>query len=117
QDKLKGFEAARPQDVQATLAELTCSPCIASVSSYAKNSIELIVCGGGAFNLHLMQRLQAGLPGCIVRSSDAHGLPALQVEAAAFAWLAQQAVNRQPGNLSAVTGAAGPRILGGIYPA
>ncbi|OIP18724.1 MAG: anhydro-N-acetylmuramic acid kinase [Comamonadaceae bacterium CG2_30_57_122] len=117
QDKLQGFEAARPQDVQATLAELTCSPCIASVSSYAKNSAELIVCGGGAFNLHLMQRLQAGLPGCIVRSSDAHGLPALQVEAAAFAWLAQQAVNRQPGNLSAVTGAAGPRILGGIYPA
>jgi anhydro-N-acetylmuramic acid kinase len=52
-----------------------------------------------------------------VSSSAAHGLPPLQVEAAAFAWLARQAVDRQPGNLASATGAAGPRVLGAVYPA
>jgi anhydro-N-acetylmuramic acid kinase len=115
--KLAHFSAERPQDIQNTLAELTASACISSVNSYGKDSAELVVCGGGAFNTHLMQRLQVGLPLVQVRSSDALGLPALQVEAAAFAWLARQAVNRQPGNLASVTGAAGPRVLGAIYPA
>ncbi len=115
--KLQGFANLRPQDIQNTLAELTCSPCIKSVCSYAKDSIELIVCGGGAFNGHVLQRLQAGLPGVQVRSSQAHGLAPLQVEAAAFAWLAQRCVQRLPGNLPSVTGAAGARILGAIYPA
>jgi len=65
----------------------------------------------------LLQRLQALMPDAMVETSDAHGLPPLQVEAAAFAWLARQTINRQPGNLPSVTGAAGPRILGAIYPA
>lgn len=115
--KLAPFRAERPQDIQNTLTELTASACISSVSSYGKDSAELLVCGGGAFNTHLMQRLQAGLPTMRVRTSAAHGLPPLQVEAAAFAWLARQAVRRQPGNLASVTGAAGPRVLGAIYPA
>ena len=115
--KLAPFAAERPEDIQHTLTEFTSSACITGVSSYAKDSKSLIVCGGGAFNQHLMQRLQAGLPALRVTSSEAHGLPPLQVEAAAFAWLARQAVQRQPGNLASVTGAAGPRILGAIYPA
>lgn len=115
--KLAPFSAERPQDIQNTLTEFTVNPCISCATSYGKDSVELIVCGGGAFNVHLMQRLQAGLPSMRVRSSDAHGLPPLQVEAAAFAWLARQAVRRLPGNLASVTGAAGPRVLGAIYPA
>ena len=115
--KLAPFSAERPQDIQTTLTELTASACISCVSSYGKDSNELVVCGGGAFNTHLVERLQAGLPLMKVLSSDAHGLPPLQVEAAAFAWLARQTVNRQPGNLASVTGAAGPRVLGAIYPA
>jgi anhydro-N-acetylmuramic acid kinase len=39
------------------------------------------------------------------------------VEAAAFAWLARQAVTGQFGNLPSVTGAAGGRVLGALYPA
>ena len=115
--KLAPFGAERPQDIQNTLAELTASACISCVTSYGKDSTELVVCGGGAFNTHLMERLQAGLPAMQVRASEAHDLPPLQVEAAAFAWLARQAVNRHPGNLASVTGAAGPRVLGAIYPA
>ena len=115
--KLKPFSAQRPVDVQNTLTEFTVKACIAGASSYLNNSIELIVCGGGAFNCYLMQRLQAGLPSLKVVSSSAHSLPPLQVEAAAFAWLARQTVLRLPGNLPRVTGAAGLRVLGAVYPA
>ncbi|MDD2880149.1 MAG: anhydro-N-acetylmuramic acid kinase [Rhodoferax sp.] len=117
EEKLQGFAKAPPQDIQNTLTEFTASSCIDCVRSYAKDSIELIVCGGGAFNQHLLQRLQAGLPNLKVTTSDQHGLAPLEVEAAAFAWLARQTMHRQPGNLPSVTGAAGPRILGAIYPA
>jgi anhydro-N-acetylmuramic acid kinase len=116
-EKLTPFVAERPQDIQNTLTEFTASACMAGVNSYGKDSKELIVCGGGAFNQHLMQRLHAGLLGLRVSSSAQHGLPPLQVEAAAFAWLARQAVRREPGNLASVTGAAGPRVLGALYPA
>ena len=115
--KLQAFAAHRPEDVQNTLTEFTARACITGASSYLNNSKELIVCGGGAFNHFLMQRLQAGLPSLHVVSSDVHGLPPLQVEAAAFAWLARQTTRRLPGNLPSVTGAAGPRLLGAIYPA
>jgi anhydro-N-acetylmuramic acid kinase len=115
--KLGPFASARPEDVQNTLAEFTASACVDSVKRYGKESASLIVCGGGAFNTHLLARLQAGLPHVRVSTSDAHGLPPLQVEAAAFAWLARQLVLRQPGNLPSATGARGLRVLGAVYPA
>ena len=91
--------------------------CCNDIIRHAKGSSHLVVCGGGAFNLYLLQRLQDEL-GCMqVGSSDAYGLPPLQVEAAAFAWLARQMLLRLPGNFPAVTGAAGPRVLGALYPA
>jgi anhydro-N-acetylmuramic acid kinase len=104
-------------DVQASLAELTAYSCADAVQTYAPASSELLVCGGGAFNQHLMRRLQALLPTRKVTDTGLRGLPPLQVEAAAFAWLARQTVRRQPGNLEKVTGARGARILGAIYPA
>lgn len=116
-EKLRPFAGERPEDIQNTLTELTVCACTAGVDSYGKESAELIVCGGGAFNLYLLQRLQAGLPWLRVSTSDQHGLPPLQVEAAAFAWLARQMIQRQPGNLPGVTGAAGLRVLGALYPA
>lgn len=106
-----------PVDVQRTLTELTASACATCVTRYAKDSTELIVCGGGAFNQLLMQRLQALLPEVRVRSSAAHGLPPMQVEAAAFAWLARKTVRREALPLQAITGAKGARIAGAIYPA
>ena len=116
-EKMQPFADERAGDIQNTLTELTVSACAAGVNSYGKESSELIVCGGGAFNLHLLERLQAALPWLRVSTSDAHGLPPLQVEAAAFAWLARQMLRRQPGNLPGVTGAAGLRVLGALYPA
>ena len=116
-DKLQPFAGERPEDIQNTLTELTVYACATGVSSYAKDSNELIVCGGGAFNLHLLERLQAALPWLHISTSDVHGLAPLQVEAAAFAWLARQMLQRQSGNLPGVTGAAGLRVLGALYPA
>ena len=111
--------AASPSavDVQATLAELTAAACADDVLRYAEGTCELLVCGGGAFNAHLMQRLAARLPGIDVAPTSARGLPADQVEACAFAWLARAFMRREPANLPSVTGAAGPRVLGALYPA
>lgn len=108
---------ARPADVQATLTEFTARACAGAVQRFGRGGGELLVCGGGAFNTQLMQRIAALLPGVAVDTTAARGLPPQQVEAAAFAWLARQALLGLPGNLPAVTGARGPRILGAIYPA
>ena len=105
-----------PEDVQATLLELS-ARCVADalrVQMPAARS--LIVCGGGALNGRLMQRLSDLLPGVAVEPSAARGLPVDQVEAAAFAWLAMCFKAKRPGNLPAVTGAAGLRVLGALYP-
>lgn len=115
--KLEKFKPLAPQEVQATLTELTASSCATSIKRYGFESKSLIVCGGGAFNSQLMRRLQAHLPSVQVSSSQAHGLPPLQVEAAAFAWLARKTVLRETSSLKTVTGARGARILGAIYPA
>jgi anhydro-N-acetylmuramic acid kinase len=63
-----------------------------------------------------MARLRGLLAPVPVDSSAAHGIEPGLVEAAAFAWLARQTLAAQPGNLPAVTGARGPRVLGAIYP-
>jgi anhydro-N-acetylmuramic acid kinase len=115
--QLSGYAHASPVDVQATLTEFTVRACVDDVLRHAPDACELIVCGGGALNGLLMQRLQAGLPEMRVLSSAERGMPPLQVEAAAFAWLARQTVLGLPGNLPKVTGAQGARILGGIFKA
>jgi anhydro-N-acetylmuramic acid kinase len=113
-DHLPSNEAA---DVQATLCEFTAKVCAQAVQAHAPDAVELIVCGGGALNAHLMRRLQASLPAVRVVDSGARGLPPMQVEAAAFAWLARAFVHHQPANLPRATGARGPRLLGALYPA
>jgi anhydro-N-acetylmuramic acid kinase len=102
-------------DVQATLTEFTALACVNDVSRHANGAKKLIVCGGGALNGFLMERLQSALPNCKVLSSTLRGMPALQVEATAFAWLARQTVLGLTGNAPKVTGAKGARILGGVF--
>lgn len=104
-------------DVQATLAELTARACAQDAQRHTAGLPRLVVCGGGALNDHLMQRLAHGLPGTQVISSAQAGLPPLQVEAAAFAWLARKTVRGEPLDLQSTTGARGARVLGSIYPA
>ena len=109
--------AITPADVQATLAELTARAAVDAIARHASKTRRLLVCGGGAFNSHLMQRLSALAPGVEVSSTATKGVPPDQVEALAFAWLAQRFVDRRPGNLPVVTGARGLRVLGALHPA
>lgn len=110
-------QAASPEDVQATLCELTARSAAEAIQQHAPEAKEVIVCGGGALNGDLMHRLARHLAGAKVMRSDERGLNVMQVEAAAFAWLAWTHVQRLAGNVPAVTGAAGPRVLGALYPA
>jgi len=115
--RLAGFESLAAHDVQATLTELTAWAC-AQALRWSTHSLELlVVCGGGALNDVLMRRLQAALPSTRVCSSAALGVAPTEVEALAFAWLAQQAIMRHTASVASVTGAQGARILGAVYPA
>lgn len=113
--KLEHHDLA-PADVQATLTAYTAITLCDAIRLHAPDATEIVVCGGGARNTHLMDliRLSSGLT---VTDTGTLGIPASEVEALAFAWLAQQFCLKKPGNLPAVTGASGYRILGALYPA
>ncbi len=114
--QLAGHADLAPADVQATLCEFSARSIADEMVRHAPQADLLVVCGGGALNPRLMRRLQHSLPATRVQSSAEHGLPPLQVEATAFAWLAYKAVLRETGSLRSVTGARGARVLGAIYP-
>lgn len=105
----------RPQDVQATLVELTARTISDSVHQ-AGGCERILVCGGGARNPLLMSRLKALLPHTIVAPTDDFGISSDDMEALAFAWLAARTLAGQTGNLPSVTGASRETVLGAIYP-
>jgi anhydro-N-acetylmuramic acid kinase len=114
QSALAGHPAS-VADVQATLCEYTAATIAAGISGSGLAPALLLVCGGGAFNGELMRRLAARMPGVAVRPTGTAGIPPDQVEAAMCAWLAHQFLAGLPGNLVAVTGARGPRVLGALH--
>ena len=114
ESKLRGDEA--PADVQATLLALSVRTIADALRAAQPHTQRVIACGGGVHNPLLMAALAAAMPGSVVESSAMHGLDPDFVEAMAFAWLARETLAGRPGNLPAVTGAAGPRVLGAIYP-
>ena len=114
ESKLRGDEA--PADVQATLLALSVRTIADALRAAQPHTQRVIACGGGVHNPLLMAALGAAMPGSVVESSAMHGLDPDFVEAMAFAWLARETLAGRPGNLPAVTGAAGPRVLGAIYP-
>lgn len=118
--RLQGFSGISPADVQSTLAELTAQTIAQAIADAPWNGVsprEVLICGGGARNGYLMSRIATLMPHASVSTTDSRGWPVSQVEAAAFAWLAKQAMEGKPGNEPQVTGARGARILGAIYPA
>ncbi|MFP5409203.1 MAG: anhydro-N-acetylmuramic acid kinase [Gammaproteobacteria bacterium] len=106
-----------PQDVQATLLEFTAASLADAVKQECAGADELYVCGGGAHNAALMRCLGTLLPGIQLGTTAALGIDPDWMEALAFAWLARQTLHGEAGNLPAVTGAQGERVLGAIYPA
>jgi anhydro-N-acetylmuramic acid kinase len=112
---LHGHE--RVEDVQATLLELTAVTVADALKATQASTTRVLVCGGGVHNPLLMARIAALLPGMRIESTATCGLDPDYVEAMAFAWLARETLAGRPGNLPAVTGARGPRVLGVVHPA
>ncbi|HUA79723.1 MAG TPA: anhydro-N-acetylmuramic acid kinase [Dyella sp.] len=106
-----------PADVQATLLELTARSIADAIDTHASDAVDVLLCGGGVHNALLVRRLQELLHTRTLRSTADYGVDPDYLEATAFAWLARQRLLGLPGNLPAVTGARGFRVLGAIYPA
>jgi anhydro-N-acetylmuramic acid kinase len=113
---LKQFsiEQYEPIDVQTTLTELTAQSMMNMIKSNYSTG-EILLCGGGVHNTFLRERLQTLCTGFTLETTEKYGIHPDWVEATAFAWLAKQTLARQPGNLTAVTGARQSSILGGVY--
>lgn len=112
-----GIDGIDAVDVQATLCDLTAISIATAIQTFAADTSEMFVCGGGLHNQELMRVLAASLPNLQLVSTAAIGLDPDWVEAAAFAWLAMRTLHGLPGNLPTVTGASRAAILGAIYPA
>jgi anhydro-N-acetylmuramic acid kinase len=115
--KLSTFGDLAPADVQATLVQLTAMTIARAIRDEGVTPDAVYVCGGGAYNGALLRAIGAELGGVKVASTAELGVAPNRVEALAFAWLGWRFANREAGNLPAVTGARGPRILGALYPA
>lgn len=104
----------RPQDVQATLSQLTALTI--SKTCLELNAKTIVLCGGGVHNTHLFNLLTEACNPVEVESTASYaGINPDMVEALAFAWLAWRTFNKLPGNVKSVTGAKKDLILGGIY--
>ena len=102
-------------DVQATLNLFTARTIADALRSSQPDCARVLVCGGGVHNPVLLQNLAQQLPELVVESTALHGLDPDFVEAMAFAWLARETLAGRPGNLPAVTGARGLRVLGSVH--
>ena len=102
------------EDVQATLVELT-AVSIANAVNAACPRAAVAVCGGGASNVFLVERLTAHLHGPRPITTQEWGVHPDWVEAAGFALLARARLLAEPGNAPAVTGARATLPLGGVY--
>jgi anhydro-N-acetylmuramic acid kinase len=117
-----GLENFNAEDVQATLLQLTVDSALQALECHAPQTQTLIICGGGARNIALLNLLKTRAKDLFknsleIATSDALGIDPQLVEGLAFAWLAWAHKEKRPANLPAVTGAKGPRILGACYPA
>ncbi|MBV53048.1 MAG: anhydro-N-acetylmuramic acid kinase [Coxiellaceae bacterium] len=106
-----------PEDTQATLVELTAQTIADSIQQYQINPTTITVCGGGAYNEYLLRRLASHCKNYTIRTTSTFGINPEWVEACAFAWFAQQTLEKRTINLMEITGATRPSVLGAIYTA
>lgn len=115
QEKIKQFSNGSAKDIQASLCQLTADTISDAILQYAPQTNHTLICGGGMHNSYLVELIRENLTHP-VESTAKYGINPDYIEAMAFAWLAKQTINNLPGNLTKVTGAKAPVILGGIYP-
>jgi anhydro-N-acetylmuramic acid kinase len=110
-DRLTGFGELPPDDVIATVTELTARVVVADARKYGVT--ELVVSGGGARNPHLMRRIAEHVA---TRPIDDFGIPGDAKEAYAFALLGFLTVHGVPAAVPSCTGASEASVLGSITP-
>lgn len=111
-----GLSDVAARDALATLVEITALSIANAMKKLAISIEECFICGGGAKNTYLVERLNAHLPDTIsLNTTEILGIHPDWVEATAFAWLAYQTLNKRPGNLPSVTNSKKVTILGGVY--
>ncbi len=96
-------------DIQRTLLELTAQSIANEVLTF--NPDMLMLCGGGARNGLLVERIAALMPNVQVGVME----EAEHLEAMMMAWLAYKRMHNEPVVLKDVTGAQTNTILGGVY--
>lgn len=111
--KISGIHA--PEDIQATLLELTAMTIAQAVSQHTDKPLQVVLCGGGVHNRALHCAIQRHLIGFQVVSSAHFGVNPDFIEAMMFAWLAEKTTHQIPLDLSTLTGARKPVILGALY--
>lgn len=104
-------------DTQRTLLELTALSITKEIIALKiKPPYELLICGGGAKNPALMQRLSALLGNEVdLKTTAAYGIEPDWLEAMLFAWLAKMRLDESALDLRQITGCSEPVILGGVY--
>ena len=103
--------------MQSTLTDFTAHAIVGAIDRFCNASSEIYLSGGGARNPALVARITALAGERPVAATDTLGVPTAHVESMAFAWLAMKCVRREPVDLTAVTGAHAPRVLGAVYAA
>lgn len=116
-----GYPELSAEDLLATLTEFVAAATAAACSQHLGagedgDVRDVTVSGGGVHNPVLMAALARRFAPVAVRSSADCGVDPDAKEAVAFAVLACEAIRGRAGNLPAVTGAAGPRVLGSVFP-
>jgi anhydro-N-acetylmuramic acid kinase len=118
-DFLRRCSGADKADVIATATALTATSIAHAIGKFvmARGSFsECVVSGGGTENRTLMRILSKKVEamGLKLRTTDDFGLASQAKEAVAFAVLAYQTWNQQPGNIPSATGARTSAVLGKI---
>ena len=105
-----------PLPLLSTLNQLTVETLARSLENHAlPPNTPCIICGGGAYNATLIQRLQIRLPQLRIQTSLDYAIDPNAIEAMMCAWLAQQRLTHQTIDLTHITGAQHPAILGGLW--
>lgn len=102
-------------DLLATLTELTAVSIVDNYQRFLpKMPDEVLICGGGSYNLYLRKRLEILLENIPVFTTDEMGVSSKDKEAIAFAVLGYWRFLNITGNLPLVTGANQHQLLGEI---
>ena len=102
------------EDIVRTLTDFTAWSIAENIRLFANHQSRIIVTGGGAKNITLMNRLKEELPEAVFLTSHDIGFDEDSKEALCFAYLGWRSLGGLPGNLTSVTGASTSVVLGSV---